>query len=201
MIEVKLDETAKNVVAKSLNLGSSSMFDNWIMPTNLVADMLQDAYEKKQITKIDLLPLFSKYKELFKTTIGVSNYTIELHRLEEFGWESDNVILEIRGDRNGMYLCVGSEYNDDENSYKTTAIPIPEGATDEETIQLLCSSISSVDLQKLVERLSQLIKTMAGTGPNYVQRNVCINLVFNDYGTEHPVSMKDLFAVFGITLD
>ena len=201
MIEVKLDETAKDVVAKTLGLGSSSMFDNWIMPTNLVADMLQDAYEKKQITKIDLLPLFSKYKELFKTTIGVSNYTIELHRLEEFGWDTDNVLLKIRRDSNSVYLYVGYDYTNEEGSYKTTAIPIPEGATDEETIQLLCSSISSGDLQKLVERLSQLLSSMAGTGPNYVQRNVCINLLFNDYGTEHPVSMKDLFAVFGITLD
>lgn len=200
MIEVKLDETAKNVVAKSLNLGNASIFDNWIMPTHLVADMLQDAYEKKQITKIDLLPLFTKYKELFKNTWEMSNYAIELHRLEEFS-ESNNVILEIRMDSNNMYLCVGSEYNDDISSYKTTAIPIPEGATDEETIQLLCGSISSDDLSRLVERLSQLISSMAGTGPNYAQYNVCINLVFNDNGIEHPVSMKDLFAVFGLTLD
>lgn len=200
MIEVKLDDTAKGVVAKALNLGSASMFDNWIMPTRLVADMLQDAYEEKKITKIDLLPLFNKYKSVYKYEIRQSCYIL-LHRLEEFSWETDKVVLNIRDDEDGVCLAVGSSI-DDEDAYKTTKISVPKGATAEEIIDLVCKSISSEDLSNLVENLTNKISSMAGTGPNYTQRNVCIELS-DTSGTfiERPISMKDLFSVFGLTLD
>lgn len=200
MIEVKLDSTAKDVVAKALNLGSASMFDNWIMPTRLVSDMLQDAYEKKKITKIDLLPLFTKYKSVYKYETRLSCYIL-LHRLEEFGWETDEIVLNIKSGEDGVCLAVGNDYSDD-SAYKTTKINVPEGATAEETIDLLCKSISSEDLANLVQNLTNKLSSMAGTGPNYVQRNVCIEISDNSgMFIERPISMKDLFAVFGLTLD
>lgn len=200
MVNIKLDDTAKDVVAKALNLGSASMFDNWIMPTGLVSDMLQDAYEEKKITKIDLLPLFTKYREVYKYETRLSCYVL-LHRLEEFSWETNEIVLKFSSDKDGICLSVGNSIDDD-SAYKTTKISVPEGATVEETIDLVCKSISSEDLSNLVENLTNKISSMAGTGPNYVQRNVCIE-ISDTSGTfiERPISMKDLFAVFGIALD
>ena len=196
MIKVALDDKAVKTVQKTI--GGSSMFDNWIMPTYLVANMLQAAKEAKQITKIDLLPLFTKYKKLYKNTNRM-DYSIRLHRLEEFSEDRNIVVLKIAHKESGEGVCLEVSDGNYNTTYSTQSVIPEKGATSEQIIELVCKSISSEDLAHLVDSFINLISNMAGTGPNYVQRNVCMGL--GQWDVDYPISMKDLFAVFGITLD
>ena len=197
MIKVALDDKAVKTVQKTIG-GGSSMFDNWIMPTYLVANMLQAAKEAKQITKIDLLPLFTKYKKLYKNTNRME-YSIKLHRLEEFSEDRNIVVLKIAHKESGEGVCLEVSDGNYNTTFSTQPVIPEKDATSEQIIELVCKSISSEDLAHLVDSFINLISNMAGTGPNYVQRNVCMGL--GQWDVDYPISMKDLFAVFGITLD